>query len=194
MYIKFELATRSRFLTLSQIFFSSSFLSFNLLLSAPKTQKRKALDENSPYLERENRDKKWWLLWWKRPRSRRNPTGSRVINPIPRREFRYVSFTRALRRLSWSNFFREKEMWRRREVFSSVGRRNARLRRVKEGYRDVNAWNECFCVHFNRHLEMLCMRAPLFYAFKARDFPSLFSSPRSPLSSWSKSLSQNRSF
>jgi hypothetical protein len=46
-------------LTLSQIFFSSSFLSFNLLLSAPKTQKRKALDENSPYLERENRDKKW---------------------------------------------------------------------------------------------------------------------------------------
>ena len=37
------------------------------------------------------------------------------------------------------DFFREKEMWRRREVFLSVGRRNARLRRVKEGYRDVNA-------------------------------------------------------
>jgi hypothetical protein len=41
-------------LTLSQFF--SPLPSF---LSAPKTHKRKALDENSPYLERENRDKKW---------------------------------------------------------------------------------------------------------------------------------------
>jgi hypothetical protein len=35
------------------------FDSFPCFLSAPKTHKRKALDENSPYLERENRDKKW---------------------------------------------------------------------------------------------------------------------------------------
>jgi hypothetical protein len=40
----------------SLIFFSSSSESF-LSLSAPKAEKR-AL-ENSPYLERENRDKKW---------------------------------------------------------------------------------------------------------------------------------------
>lgn len=43
-------------------FFLLSFLSFfhqSSFLSAPKTHKRKALDENSPYLERENRDKKW---------------------------------------------------------------------------------------------------------------------------------------
>jgi hypothetical protein len=30
-----------------------------MLPFSSKTHKRKALDENSPYLERENRDKKW---------------------------------------------------------------------------------------------------------------------------------------
>lgn len=39
------------------IFFSSSFLSFNRPLQLQKHTKE-AL-ENSPYLERENRDKKW---------------------------------------------------------------------------------------------------------------------------------------